>query len=394
MRALHRLAGQEIEMKKRWSTLLLFMAFCLPVLAQNARVQGVARDTQGKPIQGAVVEFQNRDTGQTYSLKTDKNGQYLSIGIATGTYNIVLKQDGKEMFHFTGVHIGLDGLTQDIDLQKEAQQAAAGKGLSPEQLKQMQEEQAKQQARVTTIKALNEMLVTANQDDQAGNFDKAIATLNQATQVDPGQDLVWARLGEIQMDAANKDTDSAAKTQHYTDAAENLQKAIDLKQKAAAAAQENTAGKQTSASNPDKNLAAYYNDLGRADAKLGKPDDAIKAYDQAAQIDPTGAAQYYYNEGAVLTNSGKIDEAIAAFDKCIAADPNRADAYYWKGINMIGKAIVKGDKMVAPEGTAEAFNKYLELKPDGPFADPAKQMLASIGAPVETGFGKKKGSKK
>jgi len=55
---------------------------------------------------------------------------------------------------------------------------------------------------------------------------------------------------------------------------------------------------------------------------------------------------------------------------------------------MIGKATLKGDKMVAPDGTAEAFNKYLELQPNGPMAQPAKDMLASIGATVETGFGK------
>jgi tetratricopeptide (TPR) repeat protein len=92
-----------------------------------------------------------------------------------------------------------------------------------------------------------------------------------------------------------------------------------------------------------------------------------------------------------MTNSGKVDEAIASFDKAIAADPNRADAYYWKGVNMIGKATLQGDKMVAPAGTAEAFNKYLELQPNGPFAEPAKQMLASIGASVETTYGTKKG---
>ena len=38
----------------------------------------------------------------------------------------------------------------------------------------------------------------------------------------------------------------------------------------------------------------------------------------------------------------------------------------------------------------EAFQKYLELKPDGPNADAAKQMLASIGASVETTYGKGK----
>jgi hypothetical protein len=82
--------------------------------------------------------------------------------------------------------------------------------------------------------------------------------------------------------------------------------------------------------------------------------------------------------------------AIEAFDKAIAADPQKAEAYYWKATNLIGGATLQGDKMVAPPGTAEAFNKYLELQPNGPHADEAKAMLASIGAPVETTFGTKK----
>jgi len=129
-------------------------------------------------------------------------------------------------------------------------------------------------------------------------------------------------------------------------------------------------------------------------AGAGQLDDAVKAYDQAAQLDPTRASMFYFNKGAVQTNSGKVDEAIDSFKKVIATDPNKADAYYWLGVNMIGKATLKGDKMVAPEGTAEMFNKYLELAPTGPFAEPAKQMLSSIGATIETQFGKKKSSKK
>jgi hypothetical protein len=89
-----------------------------------------------------------------------------------------------------------------------------------------------------------------------------------------------------------------------------------------------------------------------------------------------------------------VDEAIAAFDKAIQADPTKADAYYWKGVNLLGKATMKGNKMEAPAGTAEAFNKYLELQPTGQFAGPAKEMLASIGAPVETSFGKQKAKTK
>jgi tetratricopeptide (TPR) repeat protein len=100
---------------------------------------------------------------------------------------------------------------------------------------------------------------------------------------------------------------------------------------------------------------------------------------------------YYFNLGAVLTNAGKYDDAVAAFDKSIAADPNKADAYYQKGVNLLGKAKLGSDgKMQAPPGTAEAFNKYLELQPEGPYAQPAKDMLASIGAKVETTYGKGK----
>jgi tetratricopeptide (TPR) repeat protein len=180
-----------------------------------------------------------------------------------------------------------------------------------------------------------------------------------------------------------KQTDRAEKSKRLDEAVADYQKAIDIKQKSMEA---------SSKKDPEDNkrLAAYNNNLGDAAAKTGKIDDSVKAYNQAAQLNPEGAAGYYYNAGAVLTNAGKVDDAIAAFDKCIAADPNKADAYYQKGVNMIGKATLQGDKMVAPPGTAEAFQKYLELAPTGPYADVAKQMLTSIGASVETGFGKKK----
>jgi hypothetical protein len=44
--------------------------------------------------------------------------------------------------------------------------------------------------------------------------------------------------------------------------------------------------------------------------------------------------------------------------------------------------------VVPPDGTAEAFQKYLSMKPDGQFADAAKAMLASMGSTVETNFDK------
>src|SRR3954454_21168946 len=383
-------------MRKQLAIILfavMALAASVPQLFAQASgtVKGVCRDAQGTPIPGAIVEWTNIDNGQKYSLKTNKNGEYFSLGLTPGKYKITLyktpeeQKANKELYHISGFQVQLDENNLDIDLKKEQESAAKGQGLSPEDLKKMKEQQAKAQKETLTVKQLNEKLNAAKTEADAGNYDAAIAALNEANQVDPSRDLIWFKLGDYYRLSATKQTDSAEKQKRFGSAIEAYQKAIDLKKGAPANDKDAAAA---------SNLAAYYNNLAEAYAKSNKVDDAVKTYELAAQADPPHASQYYFNTGAVLTNAGKVDDAISSFDKVIAADPNRADAYYWKGVNLIGKATLKGDKMDAPAGTAEAFQKYLELQPTGTFADAAKQMLGQIGGSVETTFGKKKGAKK
>ncbi|MGC2194370.1 MAG: tetratricopeptide repeat protein [Terriglobales bacterium] len=377
-------------MKQRfaWTVLVaLVLGLCVPpVFAQaTGSVKGVCRDSEGKPITEGTVEWLSTDTGRKYTLKLNKKGEYFSLGISPGKYKVTLfAPDGKQIFFMSGITVGLDELVQDIDLKKEQAAQAQGHGLTPEQLKAQQEAQAKAQKENMTVKTLNEKLLAAKTASDAGDFDTAIKTLTEATEVDATRDLLFFKLGDAYRMSAPKQTDPAEKTKRYADAAAAYQKAIDLK----------TANPDPKDTEANVKLAAYYNNLAEADAKSNKIDDAVTNYNKAAQLDPTRAGQYNFNIGAVLTNAGKVDDAITAFDKVIAVEPTKADAYYWKGVNMIGKATLKGDKMVAPEGTAEAFNKYLELAPTGPYAQPAKDMLASIGAAVETGFNKKKTASK
>jgi tetratricopeptide (TPR) repeat protein len=377
-------------MKQRFALAVLFsllLGLCVPpVFAQaTGTVKGVCRDGEGKPITEGTVEWMSLDTGRKYTLKLNKKGEYFSLGISPGKYKATLfAPDGKELFHYGGVQVGLDEVTQDFDLKKEATAQAAGQGLSPEQLKQMQEQQAKTQKEQNTVKSLNEKLNAAKTASDAGDFETAITTMKEATEMDPSRDLLFFKLGDYYRLSAPKQTDPAEKKSRFEMAATNYQKAIDLK----------TSHPDPKDAEANAKLAAYYNNLAEAYAKSGKIDDAVATYTKAAEMDPARAAQYNFNVGAVLTNAGKVDDAIAAFDKVIAADPAKAEAYYWKGVNMIGKATLKGDKMVAPDGTADAFNKYLELAPTGTYAQPAKDMLASIGASVETGFKKKAAVKK
>ena len=380
-------------MKQRCMYILLIAVLgglCAPaVLAQaTGSVKGVCKDTEGKPLAGAVVEWSSNDTGRKYSLKTNNKGEYFSLGISPGKYNVRLLQDGKELYHVNNFPVQVDENNLDFDLKAELQKQAAGQGMTAEEMKKKEEASEKVNKENMTIKQLNERLATSRDDMKAGNYDGAIQEMTEATNLDPHRDILWATLGDAYRGSALKQTDPAEKDKRLASAMDGYQKAIAEKQAAAQAGEKDP--------NMNQKLAAYYNNLGEAQAKGGKSDDAVKSYTQAATLDPASAGLYYFNLGATLTNQNKTNDptmrqnAVDAFDKAIAADPNKADAYYWKGTNLIGAATLKGDKMVAPDGTAEAFQKYLELQPSGPHAEEAKAMLASIGASVETSYGKQK----
>jgi len=369
--------------------LLLLLGFCAPPAIAQTSVKGVCKDVDGKPLVGATVLFANQDNGQKTSVKCDKKGEYFTLGVTPGRYKISLYRNDddlkadKTLFFMNGFQVVTGENSVDFDLKKEQEKQAQGQGLTPEQLKQQQEANEKIKKENANIKTLNEKITVATTALKAGDFDTAIATMTEATQMDGTRDVLWAILADAYRSSASKQTDRAEKQKRLEEAVADYNKAIDIKQKAIAA---------DSKKNPDDNarLAGYYNNLGDAAAKAGKIDDAVKAYDQAAQVNPGGAAGYYYNEGAVLTNVGRADEANAAFDKCIAADPTKADAYYQKGVNLMAKATIQGDKTIPAPGTVEALQKYLELAPNGPNAQNAKDMLALLGATVETTYGTKK----
>lgn len=421
---------------------VLSMLFALPALSQTATVKGVAKDAKGTPITDAQVTWHNDDNGRTFKLKTNKKGEYFSLGIDPGTYTVTLTKDGKDIDKVNGYKVGADEVTLDFDekqTQEQAvQQTAKAKGMTPEQVKQMQEEQAKVEQYNKSIGTVNEKLKAATAAEQANppNYDAAIASLTEASQMVPNEDLVWFRLGGAYLDSAKTQTDPAEKTKRYTEAYNDLQKAINLKTGKApeagapganAAAGAPPANGQAAQGNgqpaqgnaqpangappqggknavqsalDNQRMAAYYDNFAAAAARIGKSDEAVTAYQQAATLDPPHAGQYYFNLGAVLTNSNATNDvkirkqAVDAFDKAIAADPNRADAYFWKAQNLVGLATTDpSGKIVAPEGTTEAYQKYLELQPAGPHADESKQMLAALNATVETSYGKK-GAKK
>ena len=378
-------------------TLFAFLSVLLtvPALAQTATVKGICKDAQGNPITDAQVVWHNNDNGRTFNLKTNKKGEYFSLGIEPGKYTVTLSKDGKELDKVNNYPVSSDEMNLDFDLKKSQEQAvqdtAKKQGMTPEQVKQAQEAQANNQKYNANIKVANDKLKAASAQLET------ISTLNETAQLVPNEDLVWFKLGAAYTDSARVQTDAAERTKRYSEAYTDFQKAIDLRKTAmsnASSQKPAQAGKAPEVSDQTR-LAAYYDNLGSAASKTGKSAEAAEAYKQALALDPAHAGHYYVNMGIALMNApgnpNAHKESLDAFDKAIAADPNNADAYYFKGSGQMQSVTMDSSgKMIPPEGTVESLKKYLELQPNGPHAQEAKDILAALGTKVETTYGTKK----
>ena len=63
--------------------------------AGPASIQGIVKDAQGKPIKGADVRIQSQNGKQLFNtVKTDKQGRYISQGLQPGVYKVSLVVNG------------------------------------------------------------------------------------------------------------------------------------------------------------------------------------------------------------------------------------------------------------------------------------------------------------
>ena len=365
-----------------------------------AKVHGKCIGMDGKPMVGATVQYHNNENGQDYPLKTDSKGEYASIAIPPGTYKVSLIQDDKvvQFYDKVPVKLGEQGIDVSFDLPKMMEQAQKEVEKNPEYQKKKQEIDTQNKK----IGVLNEKLTEAATAQKAGQFPDAIKILNDALAVDNTHDIIWARLGDAEYGAgaAVLSSNKEEAAGHFDKAVDAYKKAIDIVQKTPAPEK----GSDKKAADPKIVEGKYHNNLGQVYARMGKPKDALDEYTTAAQDDPPNAAMYYFNAGATLTNQATkesdagvkakdIEEANAAFDKATEAKPDYAEAYYQKGINLTSKATIdKSGKMIPAPGTVEAFNKYLEVAPEGPHAAEAKGLIEGFGATVETSYKKAKPS--
>jgi len=373
-----------------------------PALAQKpgATVHGHVTNPAGLDQTAGDVKF---TTDQSVSYKDakfgvttiiDGQGNYKATGVTPGDYFVYFVLGDKILDR---LEIKVKAEDTDLTLNDDMSRAEYIKQMTPEQQKSL-EEYKKKNAAVNSanqvIAKLNATLKTVRADLTAAaptkdDVSKDVAMMKEAVGAKPDEGLLWLTYGDtllaqgrhladVDKKAGKSPSSDDAVNQSYGDAVDAYKKAVALD---SAAAKPNAAG-----------LAADYNQLGNALTAQGKTDEAIPAFDSAAKADPTKAGIYYKNAAAVLYNAGQMDAALDAANKAIAADPNEADAYFIKGQALVTKSAPdpKTNKLTAPEGCVEAYNKFLQLAPNDPKVPEVKQVLASLGATIDTSYSKKK----
>jgi tetratricopeptide (TPR) repeat protein len=361
---------------------MLFAGLAPRASAQDGGIAGQILDVAAKPWADIPVQIVS-DQGVKLDTKTDVKGRYSFNNLRYGMYTINLTLPGQAQPYVGGqVKVGA-GQTVPVDFNFKDIVGKQGKEFEEAKKKQEEEktkfqglkqhfdtgiatlEQARQ-AKAEMMKApadQRESLkqnVTDLNNKAVTEFEAAKAASNEK---DSNLQLIMARLGDA-YDAAGRSDDAIAA----------YKRAIELKPS-----------------------FAYYNNLGGIYGRAGKIDDASAAYQKAAELDPAQAAQAWRNFGITMYNANKYKEAVEPLKKSTELDPKNAQSWYLLGTVLVGTMGFKkvGDKDVpdVQPGTAEAYQHAIDLDPNGPWGQQAKQgldMLNQIAPGIATSVTTKK----
>ena len=340
--------------------------------AQNGSIAGTILDINAKPWFGLVVECVS-EQGAKQDAKTDISGQFNLPNLRPGVYTVTIITFPPPNEKQPPIPMGklkvTSGEVAKADMNFKDVMAKQG-AAAQEQVKKQEEEKQKfegMKAHFTAGAAYLEQERKAKDDltkatpEQRDALkqnlkdlsDKATAEFQAAqkaaSEKDPNQHLLWAKLGEA-YDIAGRNEE----------AAQAYQQAVNAK--------------------PEE--PGYYNNLGNVLARAGKIDEARAAYTKSAELDPTKAATAWRNFGISLYNANRLGDAVEPLQKSAELDPKSAQTWYLLGASLVYKMTVKkvGDKDVpvfAP-GTIEAYQKAIELDPNGPYGQDAKKGLEQL----------------
>ncbi len=340
------------------------LALALVLLVAGAGAQqvvggiyGKVLGFDGKPLAGGKVVFHSLEfTNRNYPVKINKKGSYGHFGLPFGSYEMeIFTPDGK-MVYKQKVQSKIDRTHLNINLKEQAAEAQARQGAQGGQQGAAPQAGAGQQGNKVAaqkglqqklLNQLNGMLKQASTQGQAGNWQGAVQTLQQAQTLAPTVSVIKGNLAFAYLNA-----------KQYPQAIASAQQAIQL----------------------DPTNGGFHDTLAEAMIENGQGKAALPELDKAATLDPADAGRFYYNSAVRLSQKNDNADEVAVLNKAIQADPKNANNYYLKGMALLAQSSYdsKTSQPIIPAGTRAAFKQYLTLQPTGQIAATVKQTLAQL----------------
>jgi tetratricopeptide (TPR) repeat protein len=300
---------------------LVAVALAVPAFAQNGMVKGTVQDEKGAPVDGAKVTIvQNGGTGRKFETKSDRKGEFIQIGLPSGSYNVAAEKD----------KMASPPAAVNVAANRPAELAIVVSAAGGANTK------ASKEAAEALKKIFDDGVALSN----GGKHQEAIAKFQEGVAANSACADCFTNIGFSYMQLKD-----------YPKAEEAYKKATEIR----------------------PNDAAAFNGLANVYNAQKKFDEAQAASAKATQLaggaGGAGSADALFNQGVILFNGGKSNEAKPLFEQAVAANPNHAEAYY-----MLGMASAGSDLKAA----RAAFEKYLQLSPSGQNAGMAKQFLDAL----------------
>jgi tetratricopeptide (TPR) repeat protein len=216
-------------------------------------------------------------------------------------------------------------------------------------------------ARATAVQSLGASasasdITNKTEEIQTAKYTEIETLMTKDTGVMPGQSILWVQLGRAQ-----------AGLNEYPDAETSYKRVLTL---------------ESAAEKPNAEVISEADaDLGEVYARRGLVHEANAAFDAAVKAEPDKAALDLRNEAVIFYQERNADAQVAAANEAIQLDANQALLYYIKGEGLVQSATIdpKTGKVVLPPGCIDAYQKYLELAPNGQYAAEVASALQQSG---------------
>ena len=315
----------------RWITLVAVVLapaiFAEPTMAQPAgAVRGQVVDLQGRAVDGAIVVFDFRGTGaKRVEATTNSDGEFSRRDLSDGHYTVTAQKEnvGAQSFRLRV----RPGQTVEVNF---LLQPGAGPVPWRDDL--------------PSREALTEVFGEGVAANRAGDFEQAIAKFEEVLRSMPACVDCHYNIGI-----------ASTRMEDYAAAEVAFRKVLDLRADFAPGYYA---------------LADLYNRQERFDEATTARSEAHRIALEALAL-AAGRTQNILNQGIIFWNAGNVADAKRRFEEAAKLGPTHVDVHYWLG--MANKT--EGNQAEA----ARSLRRYLDLAPDGQYADSAADTLKQIG---------------